>query len=265
MWGEKLSRLLALNTNNIVDELRKKLTESSSLSELETRRYIKQANNQSLYECKYSILALVYTINGDKESAKENALMALNCIKQNATLANSIAVLRMNSYNSLVIDVINRFIALTFDASVANILIPYLVALPNIEQFRVMSENITKSKSKESAIKALIMSDTFISNAIKSEDEFNIEQSVIGKISRFAAIIADRYNGIISHTFYDISPSREWMSLIFHVEKGDFDLVDLNLALADELIENDLALLPLVARFDLPFAGIKEVRLQYGS
>lgn len=258
---KKLSPCPAQNTNQLIEKLIKTVTSGEVLSPFERVYYAREAEHQEHLEQKYLILAFAYTADKNRVEAKKNALLSLDYMAQTATLVNAISVLQLNGYNADVLKITKDFIEHARNPRTLAALAPSLTALPNISYIYVVYESLSKAGLQ--AKEMLPMCEQVLSAAKYARDTFDIPLDAIGRISEFAARSADRFNATINNAQYTISPTDEGMSLVFNVEDGDFDLVDLDLELIDLLIDSGLDELALVARFELLPTDCEKVVTQY--
>ena len=241
----------------------KTVASGEPLSPFEKVYYTREAENQDFLERKYLILAFVHTADKNRLEAKRNALLALDCMSQAATLVNVITVLQMNGYNENVLEITKNFVEHARNPKVLAALAPSLTALPNISYICVVYESLSKAGLQ--AKEMLPMCEQVLSAAKYAKEIFGIPLDAVGRISEFAARSADSFNATINNAQYTISPTGEDMSLVFNVEDGDFDLVDLDLGLIEFLIDSEMDKLALVARFEFLPSDCEKVVTQYAN
>ncbi|MFL7009304.1 hypothetical protein [Enterovibrio norvegicus] len=256
----------AKDTNNVIDDLLALLGTRDQLSEFEKALFTRKANTQSSAERKYTLLALMHTIDGNRGEARNNALLALDYIEQPASLNHAIFVFQANGFGEELIDTIDKFLGDSSDLFISKALMPGIVAFPNIGYIETVHRQLQNMQLQECAKDAFDMCEYFLSNSDKAQETFGIESDTVNQISLFVSSITSSFGGVVvNKATFDLSPSGDWMSLVYHVEPGEFDIVDLNLELADKMIEHELDSLPLVARFDLIPGNIRKVRYQYAD
>ncbi|CAH6804802.1 hypothetical protein [Vibrio crassostreae] len=256
----------AKNTNQVIERILVKLTNDCDITDFELRRFIRDAESQVDPERMYIVKALAYTVHGSRDDAREQALFALESLQQEATLTHALLVLQCNGFHREILDFMKDNKVLFSRCGFYDSLASVLVALPNVDYIRIIKETLTKLDRNAEAGSLMKLCDFFISNVERAESEFNIPQSTVGEISEFAAEVADKYEGVvINRSAFTLSPSGEWFSLTYYVELKDSLLVDLNLDLADLVIDRGLDTLPLVSKFEVIPAGADRVRCKYAN
>lgn len=264
--GFSLTLSLAHNTNQIIDDLLQRVSNSKPFTEFETARYLRESNNQPSPERKFTIKALVFAINHDRDSVVENVTKALMYIQQHATLNHCMYALHLVGKHEVMQDIFEKHECFFDDPSYVRILASSIAALPNLYYIDKILLTIEKTKKLEESKGAVAMSSYFFANAKIAEEEFGINREVVGQISKFASKVAGVHgNVVINETRFEKSIMGDVMNLTYMVEWNGTHLFDLNLALADLMIEHDLDSLPLIASFDLVTANMKLIKDMYVS
>ncbi|MGR5294782.1 hypothetical protein ACPV5U_08750 [Vibrio mediterranei] len=245
--------LPAQNTNQIADELLVRLAHKTPLTEFERAKYVRHARAQNELDRTHAILSLVYTLSNERDKAIENALCALECMSQEATLALALLALHLNGAHEEVLSfraqqrelLVHPGFGVGFAVSLHN--------LPILEELFALREACIRHGECGQAEGMVNMSELFLSKAIPAKRDFGIGPEVIDRITTMAAVVADEFTGVVMRApDFEVSPLGESFDLIYRVqlnEEFESDLFDLNLSLADKIIESDLDSLPVVARF----------------
>lgn len=256
----------AKNTNQVIDRIMAKFANNCDITDFELRRFIKDAESQADAERMYIVKALAYTVSGSREEAKAQALFALEVLQQPATLTHALLVLQCNGFHREILDIMKDNKVLFSRCGFYDSLASVLVGLPNVDYIRIIKETLTKLDRNAEAGSLMKLCDFFIGNVERAESDFDIPQSTVGLITEFAAEVADKHEGVvINRSSFTLSPSGEWYSLTYYVELKDSLLVDLNLDLADLVIDSGLDTLPLVSKFEIIPTNANTVRCKYAN
>lgn len=244
---------LATNSNQLADELLYALSNETPVSEFSRARFLRQARSQLDQDRKHAMLALAYTVSGDREQARSEALSAVEVMSQEATMAVALLTLHINGFHEEVLRVRGEHEEILKHPGYSIGFAISLHCLPIIKELRFMKDTCLKTKATGQAKGMLTMCEHYISKVDEAKEHFDIQDSDIDTVTRFAAEIADQFSGITMRSpTFERSPLGECFNLIYNVqvtEEFEHDLFDLNLGLADKLIEADLDSLPMIARF----------------
>ncbi|HHB1595623.1 TPA: hypothetical protein ACN976_003794 [Vibrio campbellii] len=248
---------LARDTNRIADELLSFLNEGIELNEIQRARYVRAANNHDSAERREAIFSLIYTLDGRRDCARQHAMSALECMTEPATLAVSLLSLHLNKFHKDALSVRADFDTCLEYPLYAVAFGPSIQAVPDFKSLMTIYESFTKVCGEDSrwdeAMEVIGMCKHYFSKAKEAEEKLQINAEILDLITDFAADVADTYAGVLMRsTTFELSPVGDAFDVLYKVqldEEFEHELVDLNLALADRIIDADLDDLPLVARF----------------
>lgn len=251
-------------TNKLLAEVFEYLREEKSITEFTKRRFLLAAQNQPALDREHVLSSLIYTVSGDKELAKKHAYLALKYLEQPATITNVLLSLQLNGLNVDVVDTISNHRDFLDDLEFSKAFIPFLLTFPNIDLMERVMMMLDKTNKLESYSDNLSDMMLFIQHASLANEKFGLDKRVIGNISKVAASVVSKHkNLILNCSALSLSPSGEWLSLVYYVESDNNLIADLNWELGDEIINMGLDELPIVARFEVLPSNKECLRIQY--
>ncbi|PTC04333.1 hypothetical protein C9980_12815 [Vibrio mediterranei] len=261
-----MSLSLAANTNKIIDDLLQRVARTEPLSDFERARFFREARNQPSLDREYSIKVLVSAIDKNREDVLDYVNRALHYLEQDATLTHCMYALHVVGLHEHMQKIFKENEDFFERISHVRTLGSSIAALPDLYYIDKILLTLSKAKKLEEAKEVASMSSYFYSNAEYAENEFGIQRKIVGQISKFASAVAGAHgNVVINNTRYEKALTGDGMNLTYFIEWNGTHLFDLNLALADLLIEHDLDGLPLVASFDLVSANTTHMKDMYAN
>lgn len=240
------------NTNEVVKQLHTYIQNEKKMDDFTRARLLKDAENQPCLERKYTLKAVIYSLSGEKNTAKQFAVEALKYIEDPATIFNCLCVLFINGFSNTALKQMDMLQSYIEDPVYTDYFARFLTALPNIDYIErsiLTIEKANKIEENQHMVKSYLDVLTVVEVAMKS---FNLDNSVISKLSNIASSIAESSAVVINNSSISILPDASWVSLVFYVDENDINkVVDINELLVDQLINESLDTLPIVARYEM--------------
>lgn len=246
-----MSIAAAANTNKVLSEIMARFKDCSEIDDFSKLRFLKEADSQPTLERMHTLKAMIYTLSGDKSAAKEHAITALRTVDDPATIDHCLRVLLLNCYAKTAIEQVKLLQNFLVRPEYISSFGLFFVSLPNVFQMERVMDVIFKGQL-EKQHESLVQYFNFIFKTIDmSVEQFNLDKGIFDTIVDLAAGLSEEYQVVLNSTVISIPQESEAVSVVFNVEADDVNqVVDLNWALADSLIEKDLDALPFVARFE---------------
>ncbi len=246
-----MSIAAAANTNKVLSEIMARFQDCSEIDAFSKLRFLKEAENQPTLERMHTLKAMIYTLSGDKTAAKEHAITALRTVNDPATIDHCLRTLLLNGYAKTAIEQVKLLQNFLVQPEYISSFGLFFVSLPNIFQMERALDVIHKGQL-EKQYESLVQYFSLVHNTINmSIDKFGLDKGVFETVVDMAASLSEQYRVVLNSTVISIPHESDSVSVVFNVEADDVNqVVDLNWALTDSLIEKDLDSLPFVARFE---------------